>query len=505
MAVQLALAVLSGVLYFVGFVGFGQHYLTWFCFVPVLWAIREVTPRRALLLGTVFGTVMSLGGFYWVAHMLSEFAHLNAFLSGLGLLLLCLQQGLGLGLVLWAVRRLERDRGMAVVWSLALALTTQELIYPHIFPFYIGASQFRLPWVTQIAELVGIGGLATLIALVNGALFELLAAWRTRRPWAPRRVLVPAAVLVATLVFGAARTAQIDARSAAGPKVKVAMIQTNLGAADKHTNARQFIQRHIDMSREALAADPSIELLVWPETAYNRWMPKDVQNVAAQVGELGRPLIFGALMLDGPRNAPDTYNSAVITSSTGQVLGTYDKVELLVFGEYIPLMETFPTLAKWLDAPKMFSRGTQTGPLIGADGTKFMPLICYEDILPRLVRRLWSVAGPVDALVNITNDSWYGDSHEPIEHLALATFRSIETRRALIRSTNTGISALVDPVGRMTARSGQWTREVIVGEVPLVKDGSTTVYQTIGDAPAWGAALALVMFLFTRRRSPAPP
>ena len=129
-------------------------------------------------------------------------------------------------------------------------------------------------------------------------------------------------------------------------------------------------------------------------------------------------------------------------------------------------------------------------------------MICYEDILPRFVRQLWDRAGPADVLVNVTNDSWYGDTHEPIEHLALATFRSIETRRALIRSTNTGISAIVDPVGRLTARSGQWTREVVVADVPLVTDGSTTVYQTIGDAPALAACVVLAWLLL---RAPAAP
>jgi apolipoprotein N-acyltransferase len=498
---QLALAGLSGVLYFVGFVGFGQHYLTWVCFVPVLWAIRQATPRRALLLGTVFGTVMSLGGFYWVQHMLAEFAHLGPLLSGLGLVLLCLQQGLGLGLVLWAVRRLG---DLPPVWALTLALTAQELLYPHIFPFYIGASQYTLPWVTQVAELVGIVGLAPLIALVNGAVYELVEARLVQRPWARRRVLVPLGVLAATLLFGAVRTAQLDARTAQGPHLRAALIQTNLGASDKHTQADLFIQRHIDMSKEAVARDPSIDLLVWPESAYNRWMPKNTAEArGAPFAELGRPLIFGVLMFEKVRGEdPRAYNSAAITSSTGVVLGTYDKIELLVFGETIPLVDTFPVIKKWLPMSSTFTRGAQWTHLVGPDGTKFLPMICYEDILPRFVRQLWDRAGPADVLVNVTNDSWYGDTHEPIEHLALATFRSIETRRALIRSTNTGISAIVDPVGRLTARSGQWTREVVVADVPLVKDGSTTVYQTIGDAPALAACAVLLWLLLARRRRP---
>jgi len=104
-------------------------------------------------------------------------------------------------------------------------------------------------------------------------------------------------------------------------------------------------------------------------------------------------------------------------------------------------------------------------------------------------------------LVNVTNDSWYGDTNEPLIHLVLASFRSIETRRAMIRSTNTGISAFIDPAGRIVARTGQWEQENLVGDVPLFDDGSSTLYMMTGDVLGW-LALALVLFggITIRRR-----
>jgi apolipoprotein N-acyltransferase len=120
----------------------------------------------------------------------------------------------------------------------------------------------------------------------------------------------------------------------------------------------------------------------------------------------------------------------------------------VLFGERIPLASTFPEIRRWFPRTSTFTSGESLEPLrLGA--LTFLPTICYEDILPALVRRLWRSSGPTSVLVNLTNDSWFGDSHEPLIHLALASFRAIETRRALIRSTNTGISALVDPVGRI--------------------------------------------------------
>src|SRR5690606_7775375 len=123
---------------------------------------------------------------------------------------------------------------------------------------------------------------------------------------------------------------------------------------------------------------------------------------------------------------------------------------------------------------------------------KLLPTVCYEDIIPSLPRRIWRSDGPADVLVNVTNASWYGDTHEPMIHLVLASFRSIETRRALIRSTNTGISAIVDPTGRIVERTGQWTRETLVADVPLIRDGSSTFYMRFGDVIAW-IALALTL------------
>jgi apolipoprotein N-acyltransferase len=103
-------------------------------------------------------------------------------------------------------------------------------------------------------------------------------------------------------------------------------------------------------------------------------------------------------------------------------------------------------------------------------------------------------------LVNITNDSWYGDTHEPITHLALATFRSIETRRAMIRSTNTGISAIVDPVGRIAARTEQWERQTLVADVPVIRDDDATLFLRIGNVLGWWALAVALWWAWPRKR-----
>jgi apolipoprotein N-acyltransferase len=141
-------------------------------------------------------------------------------------------------------------------------------------------------------------------------------------------------------------------------------------------------------------------------------------------------MIWGALTYRRrPDGGADAFNTALLTSASGDVLGSYDKIELLLFGERIPLVNTFPEIRRWFPRSSTFTSGESLEPLrLGA--LTFLPTVCYEDILPALVRRLWRSGGPTSVLINLTNDSWFGDSHEPMIHLALASFRAIETRRA---------------------------------------------------------------------------
>jgi apolipoprotein N-acyltransferase len=483
------LAVLSGVLYFLGFVGFDIWPLIFLFLAALLFAIEGASPRRAFLLGQISGTVAMFGGYYWVNHLLSNFAGLSAPLAFLGFTLLALYHGLSVAIAAWLVKTAEVRLEIPAFVSLPIAYSAVELVFPFIFPSYIGNSLYRVSILTQIVELFGMLGLTVLICLVNVAVFA-----RKKRELA-----VAGGALLFTLVYGAIRIPMVESKIEQAKKLDVGIVQTNLGARDKAAKRGEFIRRHQQMTLDLLREEPGLDLIVWPESAYNRWIHRDEKNLRATVTDgITVPLIFGALTYDeGTRAEPErrTYNTAVATSSTGDVLQLFDKVELLVFGETLPFVDTFPQIKRWLPRSSTFTRGSRFVNFEVA-GTELMPMICYEDIIPSFVRKMWRTAGIPEALVNVTNDSWYGDTHEPLIHLVLATFRSIETRRALIRSTNTGISAFVDPVGRMTKRSGQWTQETLVEEVPLIEDGSTTVYMMFGDVIGWLSLLAIVMGAF---------
>jgi apolipoprotein N-acyltransferase len=500
-ALALLLCAVSAVLYFLTFVNFDLYPLIWFCLVPVLCAIRETTPRQALLLGAVFGAITNAGGYYWVVHTIQVFGNMPIAVAVLGYVLLCIYQGLLLAFVIWLVRYGERSLNIAPVWSLAVAFPAMELVYPLLFPSYIGNSQLQFSVITQFVDITGMAGLTVLIGLVNGAVFEIVDARLRSRTIQWPRVIVPASAFLLCTIYGLVRLPQIDALSGAAEKLTVGLVQTNIGARDKASDPEEFVRQHQAMSAELVAAHPEIDLLIWPESAYNHVLLRTQSNVRFDVMRgIERPLLFGALTYGGRRDdgISQIYNSLLLADAEGNIVDTYDKIDLLTFGETYPFSSWAPFLERVFGS-NWLTRGSALKHLRLGDHS-FLPMICFEDVSPALVRRFWRADGPADVLVNGTNDSWYGDTIQPMEHLALAAFRSIETRRALIRSTNTGISAIVDPAGRITHRTGQWTKETLVADVPLIKNGSTTIFLRIGNVVGWlCVALTVIGFALARR------
>ncbi|WP_169788783.1 apolipoprotein N-acyltransferase [Vulgatibacter incomptus] len=549
-----ALLVASGLLYSIGFVDFDRWYFAWISLVPLLFALRDVgTWKRALAFSWIMGFVAHLVGYHWVIHLLREFAHLPVPLAVLGWLLLAVGQSASFaawGLLAWFLRR---RAGLPLGAALPIAIMAVEFAFPLLFPSYMANSQARMPWVTQIADLGGVVLVSGLLALVNGAIYELVEARRRRAceeftssreaeggadekksvsarsaaeeigpasagpisslarhplPW--KLAAGALGSLALTVGYSAVRIGQVEARDEAAPKLKTAIVQANVGAGSKHADVDGGIRRFQRMTDEAMDL-PGIGLVVWPESGFNRAVTPRLPNLTGLVAaEVKAPMILGALRADVSSGKRKIWNSALALDTGGEIVAHYDKTVLLAFGEYVPGDSLFPGIYDLLPYTSHFERGASVEPLpVGP--YRLSTDICYEDILPGFIR---SLMGPVDAegrrphaMVNVTNDSWYGPV-EPHIHLALATFRSIEHRRWLVRSTATGISAFVDSAGRIRKQSGFETEEVLVEDVPMI-DGGATVYGVLGDWPGWlalvasGAALAWPGALSrARRRDP---
>jgi len=231
---------------------------------------------------------------------------------------------------------------------------------------------------------------------------------------------------------------------------------------------------------------------VWPETAYVRGirgpLPVSGRPILADVSAA---LVFGANSEREQNGRRVKTNSAFLIGADGMIRDGYDKNLLIPLAEYMPFAGIAPVVAEWFPDVQEFARVDDTPPLHLGPWRLATP-ICYEVIRPDFVRRMVRASRP-HLLVTLANDGWFGDSQEPWIHLALARLRAVEHRRFLVRSTNTGISAIVDPAGRIVASTGLLTRENLRGVVhPL--DGRT-VYGRSGDWIGWLTASMLAVTL----------
>jgi apolipoprotein N-acyltransferase len=209
------------------------------------------------------------------------------------------------------------------------------------------------------------------------------------------------------------------------------------------------------------------------------------------------PTLFGAVVIQRVDDARryQLFNSALLTDSAGQVKGRFDKQRLVLFSEGMPFGETFPILYDWSPNSGKFVPGTLYDPLPVGDH-QIATVICYEDIIPGFVNRIVRNGDP-DLLANLTNDAWFGDTTEPWIHLALSQLRAVEHRRFFVRSTNSGVSAIIDPVGRVVSHTGTFEEAALVGDVAWLR--GLTGYEVLGDAPWWLVSLLALVASFVRR------
>jgi len=505
MVVRYLLAALSGALYFLGFAGFDLWPLAFVALVPMLWSLdpRVALPYRHLVgLGLCFGFVTNVGGYYWIVNTLEDFSGFPFLICVLFATIVWLYQSSAL-LCFSLLYRRARHAGFGAPLSACASMVFAEWAIPLLFEHYFGASLHNVPMAIQVADLGGPLLVTGLLTLANAGLYVLLRSIvEARKNPGKARIAVREPALAAlgwalTLAYGAYRIADIDARAAAAPKLTVGLVQTNMGFFEKHDDPEEGWRRHLEQS-VALQRKEKLDLLVWPESAFNWYIPEDLRNVRREV--LGNvvevPTLFGGLTRRDFKGKRRPFNTAFLADARGDIIGTYDKIYLLAFGEYLPFGETFPVLYDWSPNSGNFAQGQHRQPLV-LNGHRISALICYEDIIPNFVRTVVAEANP-ELFINLSNDAWFGNTHEPWEHLALAKFRSVEHHRAMVRSTNSGVSAMIDPVGRALQVTRVYERDDLVATLPLL--AKNYPYQTLGDFPAFLAVLALAVALFRSYR-----
>jgi apolipoprotein N-acyltransferase len=462
--------------------------------------------------GWWFGFGYFVAGLYWIGNALLVDAKTFGWLLPFAVI------GLPAALALFtafgaALARLLWVRGPARILALAVGLTVSEWLRGHLFtgfPWnafgYALASPLPL---AQSAALMGIWGL-TFLAVALYASPAVLSDAHTgdKRPW-----LVPAlglVVLAGLALHGTLRLTAMPTSYVEGVRLRI--MQPNLPQDDKfnYSQRQQVMGRYLALSDRASGPRASgikdVTHLIWPESAFPFFLTREPQALA-QIASLlpeGTVLITGAVR--APEGLPEAaitraYNSIYVIDHAGSILSVYDKVHLVPFGEYLPFQE-------FLEQLGLRQITKQRGGFIAGDRRRilnlpgapgFLPLVCYEIIFPEAVppgeRPGW--------LVNLTNDGWFGASSGPYQHFQQARLRAIEQGLPLVRAANTGISAVVDPLGRVIEALPLGTEGVLDARLPT--PAPLTFYSRAGDLPTGIAVAVATVLVLRRRRKPAKP
>ena len=497
------LAALSGLLLTASFPKVDWGFLAWIALVPLFHATKGEAPLAGFKLGCLTGLVHYATLLYWVIGVTSTYGRLPMVLCWviLGLLVVYLSLYPAVFAMMISGRRQTSPMAFRCAPFLWAGLEYLRAFLLSGFPWEnLGCSQYNRLHLIQISDMLGMYGLSALIVAVNVALFELFDSALQKRRMAWKPTLAAAVVIAGFLGYGAWRIARVDRAAESAPKWKVSLVQGNIDQSVKWMASFQgeTLRRYGTLSMEALENRP--DLIIWPETALPFYFFHDeglTAQVLALVRTCGVHFLVGSPSFRAEGSEIYYYNSAFLLAPSGDVLGKYDKVHLVPYGEYVPLKRFFPFLGKMVEAVGDFDSGKK-GQVLSLNTQKLGVLICFEVIFPGLARAV--AQNGAQLLVNITNDAWFGTSSAPYQHLSMAVFRAVENHRGLARAANTGISAFIDPVGRLLDQTPLYEEAVRARAMPMMDE--KTFYTCYGDLFAIGCVLISLVFCvdFFRKR-----
>jgi apolipoprotein N-acyltransferase len=493
------LAALSGAILSLSFQGSFLSFYSWFCIALLLASILGAHARVAFFCGFLHGLVFVFTGVPWIADTLSVHGGMSA-AAGWGVLLVIGSVwAAAIGLFAWVVQRLSlRSYTLALAGAPFLWISTEvfraylpEISFPWVLLGYAPAEN---PALLQITTITGIYGLSFLAAAFNALLLWIdcgTAADLKRRMGIFGAVLV---LLLLVMAVGPRFVPKAEAHHLARA-VQPNFPENMQYAGDWYADHKGDL---IDLENLSLRPSPTgakPDLLVWPEAPapFSFEDPHFVPYISRLASEFQDPVIVGVIewkptteLVNGaPRTTLLPYNSAAMLNGYGQRTFSYDKMHLVPFGEYEPFPFIHQVVASVSEEVGGFHKGKVRSVGSFANGNTFSVFICYEAIYPGEIRAFADRGAQL--LVNISNDGWFGTSAASEQHLRMARVRAVENRRWVLRDTNSGITASIDPYGNVTRVLGRDER----GSADLPYDFRTdrTIYTHFDDWFAWMCVL----------------
>ncbi len=513
------LALLSAILQILPFsiagpVPLWRRMFCWFCLVPLLSALlsrnkegKSLRFSQAVLLAYASGVLWYMGNCYWIYRTMHLYGNIPTLPSYGILVLFSLYLGLYFALfgLLFAALNARYSR-TTVLLAVPFLWVAVELARARItgFPWdLLGYTQVNQLTLTRVAPITGVMGLSFVIAAVN-------SLWLIR-PATKRLKYVPAAIALLFFAIVAITSARQPRYFLETTEAVATLVQENLGvgseaAANKETKQDMLASFSQLSLHPSLAITPShrpSQIIIWPESPADfidtdPLFRQSISNLARQAN--AAVIVNDITVASYNDNRPQLYNSASFFEPDGAYAGRYDKMHLVPFGEYTPYKPLFFFTGHLLD-DLLFIPGTHRSVFPVAD-KKYGVFICYESIFGDDLRNFPLQGAQV--LVNISDDGWYGDTSAPFEHLDMVRMRAIENHRWVLRATNTGITAVIDPQGRITATIPRHIRTSV--QVPFGFENDITFYSRHGDWFAWLCALinTLLLLLGLSRKTYSP-
>jgi len=489
---RLALAASSGLALALAFPKVDLNLMAWVAFIPLLYAVNDRPLKSVFGYAWLQGLIFNLASLYWIVITLHNFTHVSLVIAVMPCFLLAAILALDVAASFLVGEYVARRLRIPLFVTMPIAWTAFEWLRTYVpigFPWnLLGYAAYRNLALIQFSEFTGVYGVSALIMFFNTVVFGVFFSVRPRRKeiWGLSALTV---VMVAAIAFGTVRIGQLDDRPVAG-SLKVAMVQANIPQTVKWDPAALPTNFRIYSEQSEAAARQQVDLIIWPEAAATFFFqpddryPVSLAEDAEYRGRLldlarrtGDPILFGAPALELDHRPIASYNRAYLVSAQGQVVSHYDKMQLVPFGEYVPMRAVLGFFVDRIVVGLGQFMPGEEHTIFDVKGAKLGVLICYESVFPDLTRS--AVAAGADILVNITNDAWYGDSSAPYQLLAMSAMRSVETHTPMIRVANTGVSTVITPTGALTARTDLFTRDTEIETVSWSK--GRTVYTAVGD------------------------
>ncbi len=459
--INLLLSILSGILLGLAFPKADFYPLAWIALIPLLFAIyRSESRRESAFLGFSCGLFFFGITLFWIM-TLSEYVGFWGYAAWLGLII---YQSLFILLFCFILKLINFSKyEILIVPILWVTFEWLRSLGPYgVTAGDLGYSQCSLLPLIQIASFTSVYGISFLIVLVNTALAQILIK-RGRREWGLAAFVL--ATLILVYIYGQ-RELQASSPLTFLSPVKLAIIQPNIDQKTKlnYGKSNEIFNIHFEMSEEALKSKPDI--IIWPESSVLFYLLHDKHFEEIKKLAVSEKIWFliGTPHYEYIDGRKFIFNSVVAISPTGEVRGRYDKKHLVPFGEYLPLRPIFYPLLK--DNLGLFEEDFNSNPdtkILEVKNLKVGTMICFESTFPYVVKD--RVRRGAEILLVITNDAWFKDSAAAYQHLNAGIFRAVESRKYLIQAANTGISAIIDPYGKILYRSKLKARVIILGEI----------------------------------------